>query len=93
MLGDSAGLGSKSPSIFSEGIRNAAGYRTMLSANSIFMGMKDQFAGHWIWFQQDGAPAYTAKTRRKFIQEQIGLIQNWPANSPDLSVIENVWRF
>jgi hypothetical protein len=65
----------------------------MLTANDIFIGMKGQFAGPRIWFQQDGVPAHTTKTRHKFIQEQINLIQNWPANSLELPVIENVWGF
>lgn len=43
-------------------------------------------------FQQDGAPAHTAKLLKEWFSDcHIDYIKAWPGNSPDLSPIENLW--
>ena len=69
---------------------NAQAYVEMLEANGVHTFLC--WCGDNSLFQQDGAPCHTAVlTMRWFRDHGVRVLPNWPANSPDLSPIEQIW--
>ncbi len=42
-------------------------------------------------FQQDLAPAHTAKSTKIWLKDHGVGVLDWPANSPDLNLIDSLW--
>jgi hypothetical protein len=85
-----SGLG-PGPLYFVKGTMNQYQYLNVLQNTFLPFLSENRIPVSSYTFMQDGAPCHTAKSVKKFLQTSNIQLLPWPASSPDLNPIENVW--
>ena len=65
-------------------------YYVRILQEQLLRGARKQFGRQWR-FQQDNDPKHTSRVAKEFLDQHVPETIDWPANSPDLAPIENLW--
>lgn len=71
---------------------NSFYYCSSLINNKIFLKLYYTFGRNWVW-QEDNAPPHRSQFTKTVLKECVPSKLIWPARSPDLSPIEQIWQY
>lgn len=76
-----------------EGTMKKEDYLNILQTNLPQAIRKSGMPEEEVIFQHDGDPKHTAKIVKEWLGTQTFSMLTWPAQSPDISPIENLWAY
>ncbi len=65
-------------------------YYVQILQNYLIHSARKQYGRRW-WLQQDNDPKHKNRVAQQFLSSEVPEVIDWPSNSPDANLVENLW--